>query len=143
MKCNPTITINNVYFVRVCGVGLCSPHNTKLHLLGGYLMEQNRACPTNLADSIAYQEGSVVSKTIIKKDSGTITLFAFGKGQDLSEHTAPFDALVHILDGEAQIIISGKSFILQEGQIIILPANEPHALKAVKKFKMLLTMIKS
>lgn len=96
-----------------------------------------------LIDLVDYQEGSVVSRTIVDKKTGTLTLFAFGEGQGLSEHTAPFDALVYLLDGKAEITISGKTFHLKEGEIIIMPANEPHALKAIKKFKMLLVMIKS
>ena len=96
-----------------------------------------------LADLVDYQEGSVVSRTIIKKETGTITLFAFGEGEGLSEHTAPFDALVHVLDGEVEIVISGKSSHLKAGEIIIMPADEPYSLKAVKRFKMLLTMIRS
>ena len=97
----------------------------------------------NLANSIAYQAGSVVSKILLQKQTGNITLFAFGAGQGLSEHTAAFDACVYILDGEAEIIISGKPFRLTPGEMIIMPANKPHAVKAVKQFKMLLTMIKS
>ena len=96
-----------------------------------------------LIDLVDYQEGSVVSRTIIDKKTGTVTLFAFGKGQGLSEHTAPFDALVCLLDGEAEIVISGKALRLREGEMIIMPANQPHALKAVKRFKMILTMIRS
>ncbi|RQD77024.1 MAG: cupin domain-containing protein [Candidatus Syntrophonatronum acetioxidans] len=96
-----------------------------------------------LKDFIEYQEGSVVSKEVIRKDTGTVTLFAFDQGQGLSEHTAPFDALVCILDGKAEIIISGKSFQVKEGEIIIMPADEPHALKAVERFKMMLVMIRS
>ena len=96
-----------------------------------------------LKDLINYQDGSVVSREIIRKSTGTVTLFAFDKGQGLSEHTAPFDALVHILDGEAEVTISGKVFHLEQGQMVILPANETHALKALSKFKMLLVMIKS
>ncbi len=96
-----------------------------------------------LIDLVDYQEGSIVSRTIIKKKTGTVTLFAFDEGQGLSEHTTPFDALVYILDGEAEITISGKILRLGEGEIVIMPANQPHALKAVKKFKMILTMIKS
>ncbi len=92
---------------------------------------------------IEYQEGSVVSKTIIDKATGTLTLFAFDDGQGLSEHTAPFDALVYILDGEAEVTISGKSLHLKEGDMVIMPANESHALRAIKKFKMMLVMIKS
>jgi quercetin dioxygenase-like cupin family protein len=94
---------------------------------------------TELAD---YQKDSVVSRTLIDKKTGTVTFFAFDEGQGLSEHTAPFNALVNILDGEAEITISGKAFYLEEGEMIIMPANEPHALKAVKKFKMMLTMIR-
>jgi len=99
--------------------------------------------PVSLADMVDYQEGSVVSKTILKKETGTVTLFAFDQGQGLSEHTAPFDALVQILDGEVEIRISGKPFHLKQGEIIIMPADKPHALKALKRFKMLLTMIRS
>jgi quercetin dioxygenase-like cupin family protein len=96
-----------------------------------------------LADLIGYQEGSVVSRTVIDKEAGTVTLFAFDEGQGLSEHTAPFDAMVYNLEGEVEITISGKEFLLKKGEMIIMPANEPHALKATKRFKMLLTMIKS
>ena len=94
-------------------------------------------------DLLDYQEGSVVSRTIINKKTGTVTLFAFDEGQGLSEHTAPFDALVYLIDGEAEITISGKPLHLKKGEMVIMPANEPHALKAVKRFKMILTMIKS
>ena len=97
----------------------------------------------SLVDMLQYQEGAVVSKTLIDKKTGTVTLFAFGQGQGLSEHTAPFDALVQVLDGEVEIHISGQPFHLSPGEIIVMPANEPHALKAVKSFKMLLTMIRS
>ena len=97
----------------------------------------------NLSNLIAYQEDSVVSKTIINKDTGTVTLFAFSQGQGLSEHTAQFDALVYILDGESEIIISGKPIQVKQGEMVIMPANKPHSLKAIKKFKMLLVMIKS
>ena len=97
----------------------------------------------NLAGLVSYQDNSVVSKTLIKKDTGTVTLFAFGKDQGLSEHTAPFDAMVHILDGQAEITISGNPFIVKSGEMIIMPANEPHALKAIEAFKMMLVMIKS
>ena len=99
--------------------------------------------PTRLADLIDYQAGSVVSREIMKGKTGTVTLFAFDEGQGLSEHTAPFDALVLVLDGEAEITISGKSFRLVKEEMIIMPAHQPHALSAVKKFKMLLVMIKS
>lgn len=90
-----------------------------------------------------YQESAVVSRQIAKTDGGNVTLFAFDKDQGLSEHTAPFDALVQILEGEAQITISGKPFELKEGEAMIMPANEPHALKAVQRFKMLLTMLRA
>jgi len=96
-----------------------------------------------LAKMVDYQEGSIVSKTIINKKTGTVTLFAFFKEQGLSEHKAPYDALVQILDGTAEIRISGNPHQLSTGEMIIMPANEPHALKATDNFKMLLTMIKS
>ena len=95
-----------------------------------------------LAGLVAYQTGSVVSKTIIDKKTGTVTLFAFDEGQGLSEHTAPFDAMVQVLDGEVEIKISGNPYNVKSGEILIMPANEPHALQAVKQFKMLLTMIR-
>ncbi|MBI5825645.1 MAG: cupin domain-containing protein [Chloroflexi bacterium] len=97
----------------------------------------------HMAELVNYQEGSVVSRQITKADAGNVTLFAFDIHQGLSEHTAPFDALVHILEGEAEVTISGKPFQLKIGDAIIMPANEPHALKAVQKFKMLLTMIRA
>ena len=96
-----------------------------------------------LIDLAEYHEGSVVSRTIIDKKTGTVTFFAFDEGQVLSEHTAPFDALVYLLEGEAEIVISGKSLRLKGGEVVIMPANQPHALRAVKKFKMILTMIRS
>jgi len=96
----------------------------------------------HMADLASYQEGSVVSRQITKEEAGNITLFAFDQDQELSEHTAPYDALVHVLDGEVEVRISGKPFNLNTGDAIIMPANEPHALKAVTKFKMLLTMIR-
>lgn len=105
--------------------------------------EELGAKVNRLVDLVAYQRGSVVSRTIIDQKTGTVTLFAFDEGQGLSEHTAPFDALVCLLDGEAQISISGKPFHLVEGEMVIMPANQPHALKAIKRFKMLLTMIRS
>ena len=97
----------------------------------------------NLVNLVDYQDGAVVSKEIIKKEKGTVTIFAFDKGQGLSEHTAPFDALVCILDGQAEIYIAGKMHLLKTGQTIIMPANKPHALKALERFKMLLVMIKA
>lgn len=95
------------------------------------------------ASLIEYQDDAVISKEIIKKKTGTVTLFAFDKGQGLSEHIAPFDALVYILAGKAEISISGKSSNVEMGQIIIMPANKPHALKAIERFKMMLVMIKA
>jgi len=106
-------------------------------------MEKIIAQAGNLNDLIDYQEGSVVSKEVIKKDKGTVTLFAFDKGQGLSEHTAPFDALVYVFDGKAQIVISGKPRHLKAGEVIIMPANNPHALKAEERFKMMLVMIRA
>jgi quercetin dioxygenase-like cupin family protein len=96
-----------------------------------------------LANLAEYQAGAVVSHQITKADGGNITLFAFDEGQELSEHTAPFDALVQVMEGEAEIKISGKPFLLKIDEAIIMPANQPHAVKAIKKFKMLLTMIKA
>jgi quercetin dioxygenase-like cupin family protein len=97
----------------------------------------------SMEESIEYADGSVVSKTILKKPTGNITLFAFDTGEGLSEHSLPYEALVQLLDGKSEIIIGGTSYILQTGQSIILPANIPHSLKATEKFKMMLTMIKS
>lgn len=115
-------------------------------------MEQNKeqkgmqklvAQAIRLIDLADYQEGSVVSRTIIDKKTGTVTFFAFDEGQGLSEHTAPFDALVSLLDGEAEIVISGKPLRVKEGEMVIMPANQPHTLRAIKKFKMILIMIRS
>ena len=92
---------------------------------------------------IDYQENSVVSREIVRKETGTVTIFAFDKGEGLSEHTAPFDAMVQVVDGKAEIIISNVSNIVKKGEMIIMPANDPHALKAIEKFKMILTMIRS
>ncbi|MEF8879105.1 MAG: cupin domain-containing protein [Candidatus Thermoplasmatota archaeon] len=97
----------------------------------------------NSKDLIKYQKDSVVSRMLINKKSGSVTLFAFDKKQKLSEHSAPFDALVQVLDGETEISISAKNYSLKQGDFIIMPANKPHAVTAVKKFKMMLTMIKS
>lgn len=94
-------------------------------------------------DLVGYDKGAVVSRTIIEKKTGTVTIFSFDEGQGLSEHTAPFDAMVEILDGEAEITIAGKPNKVQAGEFMIMPAGEPHALKAVKKFKMALVMIRS
>ncbi len=97
----------------------------------------------DLRELTDYQQGAVVSKEILKKDTGSVTLFAFDKGQGLSEHTAPFDALVSILDGCAEITIEGVAYQVRAGEIIIMPAHKPHALKAVERFKMMLVMIRS
>ena len=97
----------------------------------------------DLIDLTQYQTGSIVSREIISKKTGTVTLFAFDKDQHLSEHTAPFDALVLCLEGEAEIIISGHAHRVKQGQMIIMPSNKPHALKAIEKFKMVLIMIRS
>lgn len=96
-----------------------------------------------LVDLADYQEGSVVSRTIIESKAGTVTFFAFDEGQGLSEHTAPFDALVYLLEGEAEITISGKLVDVKGGEMVMMPANEPHALRAPKRFKMILTMMRS
>ncbi|MHA1338357.1 MAG: cupin domain-containing protein [Promethearchaeota archaeon] len=95
-----------------------------------------------VVDLVNYQKGAVVSRAIIQKEVGSIALFAFDEGQGLSEHSAPYDALVHVLEGRVEIKISGESFRLKEGEMIIMPKNEPHALTAISKFKMMLTMIK-
>ena len=97
----------------------------------------------SLVDLVSYQAGSVVSKTLIEKKTGTVTLFAFDKGEGLSEHTAPFDAMVLVLDGMAEISIAGNPVKVRQGEMIIMPGNKPHALRAVEQFKMMLTMIRS
>jgi quercetin dioxygenase-like cupin family protein len=99
--------------------------------------------PRKACDLADYQPGAVVSREILKKKTGGVTLFAFDERQGLSEHTAPFDALVHVLEGEVEITISSKPHRLQAGDLILLPANRPHALKALSRFKMILTMIRS
>lgn len=96
-----------------------------------------------VAELVNYQDGAIVSREIVKKPTESMTVFAFDSGQGLSEHTAPFDALVQVLEGEVEITISGKPHCLQGGELILMPANQPHALKAVKRFKMILTMIRS
>jgi quercetin dioxygenase-like cupin family protein len=98
---------------------------------------------TPMAGLVAYQPGAVVSRQVIAKPTGTVTLFAFDKGEGLSEHTAPFDALVQVLEGEVEITISKRPHRLKAGEAVIMPANEPHGLKALERFKMLLVMIKS
>lgn len=96
-----------------------------------------------VADLLDYQEGSVVSKMVLKREKGSVTAFAFDAGEGLSEHTAPFDALVHVIDGEAEIRVSGVPHGLKRGDLILMPANEPHAVKAIERFRMVLTMIRS
>lgn len=96
-----------------------------------------------MTDLVSYQEGSVVSRQITKAGAGNVTLFAFDLGQELSEHTAPYDALAHVLEGQAEIRLGGNPFVLQAGDAIVMPANVPHALKALARFKMLLTMIRA
>ena len=94
-------------------------------------------------DLVSYQDGSIVSREIVKKAAGSVTVFAFDEGQGLSEHTAPFDALVQVLEGEVEITIAGKKHRLQGGELILMPAQQPHALKALQRYKMILTMIRS
>ncbi len=102
----------------------------------------NTAQILKFTEMVEYQRGSIVSRQITMSESGNVTLFAFDSGQALSEHTAPFDALVQVLEGRVEVMISGKPFVLTSGESIIMPAGEPHAVKAVDKFKMLLTMIR-
>ena len=97
----------------------------------------------NLASLVEYQAGSVVSREVAKKPTGTVTVFAFDVGQGLSEHAAPFDALVYLLDGKAEVAIGGKPVAAKAGEMVVMPANVPHALKAVERFKMLLVMMRS
>lgn len=104
--------------------------------------EELAAKVISLKDVVDYQEHSVVSREIIGKASGTMTIFAFDQGEGLSEHTAPFDAAVYILEGEAEIRIEGEPHLVKEGEMIIMPANKPHALKAVSRYKMLLVLIR-
>ena len=96
-----------------------------------------------VAEYVQYQDGSVVSREIVKKPTGNVTVFAFDDGQGLSEHTAPFDALVQVLEGEVEVTIAGQPHRVQGGEIILMPAGQPHALKALKRFKMMLIMIRS
>lgn len=96
-----------------------------------------------LIELLDYQEGAVVSREILKKNTGGVTLFSFDQGEGLSEHTAPFDAMIYVLDGKVEVTISGKPYNLSQGDTIIMPANKPHSLKAIEKFKMLLIMIRS
>jgi len=97
----------------------------------------------SFADSVEYSDNAIVSKTIIKKEAGNVSLFSFDKNESLSEHSAPFDALVQVIYGKAEILLGGKPFIVEAGKSIIMPANIPHALRAIERFKMILTMIKS
>lgn len=108
-------------------------------------MTENKLSETvlNLKNLVEYQEGAIVSKEILKKEAGNVTLFAFEQGQGLSEHTAPFDAMVSILDGTAEVTISGQPYRVQEGEMLIMPADKPHALKANQRFKMMLVMVRS
>ena len=96
-----------------------------------------------LVNLIDYQEDAIVSRTIIDNESGTVTLFSFDKGQGLSEHTTPYEALMYLIDGEVSVTLSGKTYHLQQGEMIVMPPNEPHALKALSRFKMLLILIHS
>jgi len=105
--------------------------------------EFEKAKVFSFSGSVDYADGGIVSKTVLKKETGNISLFAFAKGETLSEHTAPFDAMIQVVDGKGEIIIGGKSFFLEAGQTIIMPADIPHAVKAVEKFKIVLTMIRS
>jgi quercetin dioxygenase-like cupin family protein len=98
---------------------------------------------TKAAELVNYQDGAVVSREIVKRPTGSVTLFAFDEGQGLSEHTAPFEALAQVVEGEVEITISGQPHRLQGGEMILMPAGQPHALKALKRFKMMLTMIRS
>ena len=107
------------------------------------MSETKKAEILNIVELASYQENAVVSSQVLKAENGNVTLFAFDEGQELSEHSTPFDALVQVVDGLAEIIISGKSFAVGAGQSIIMPANDPHAVVATEKFKMLLTMIRS
>lgn len=97
----------------------------------------------SLSDLVTYQNGSVVSRAVLKREKGNVTIFAFDEGQGLSEHTSPFDALVQDVEGEAEVTVSGKPIALKPGDIVLLPANKPHAVKAIARFKMVLTMIRS
>lgn len=105
---------------------------------------QNLECQPAASSGMAdYQKGSIVSKKIIQKEAGNVTFFAFDQGQELSEHTSPYDAFVQVVDGEAEIAVSGKPFRVTAGQTLLMPAGQPHALKAVKRFKMILTLMRS
>ncbi len=107
------------------------------------MAEVLEAAPVVLSGLVETQEGAITSRQILKKDTGNVTIFAFDKGQELSEHTAPFDALVHVLEGTAEITIAGSPSKVAAGEMIVMPATKPHAVKAVEKFKMMLVMIRS
>jgi quercetin dioxygenase-like cupin family protein len=117
--------------------------NRSVRQVSGMVEKDIRARSAPAAGLIDYQAGAIVSREIIRKGTGTVTLFAFDKGQGLSEHTAPYDALVHVLDGQALIRIGGRPIRAGKGELLIILAGRPHALKAVRRFKMLLTMIRS
>ena len=102
-----------------------------------------QATPSRVVDLASYQDGAIVSRIVLKRDTGNVTLFAFDAGQELSEHTAPYDALVHVVDGEAAITVGGHQHRVAAGEMILMPAHQPHALRAVSRFKMLLTMIRA
>lgn len=116
---------------------------TSFAVFSGGKIRRYMSLPVNINQAINYQEGSVVSKEIVKKPTGTVTLFAFDKGQGLSEHVTPYDALVMITDGVAEITVSGATNEVKVGEMLIMPANSPHAVKATQQFKMILIMIKS
>ena len=120
-----------------CGQGMV------VLFLGEHVAVVTKSKVLRMADLVSYQEGAVVSRQITKAEAGNVTLFAFDAGQELSEHSTPFDALVQVLDGEAEIRISGAAFALVAGDAIVMPGGEPHAVRAVQRFKMLLTMIRS
>jgi quercetin dioxygenase-like cupin family protein len=107
------------------------------------MLDINKSEIFELKQSVEYATGAIVSKALIKKETGNITLFAFDKDQELSEHTAPYDAMVYVMDGKVNITIDKKPYNLEEGDAIIMPANIPHALKATNPFKMMLVMIRS
>jgi quercetin dioxygenase-like cupin family protein len=98
---------------------------------------------SRVVDLVSYQAGAVVSRIVVKRETGNVTLFAFDAGQELSEHTAPYDALVQVLDGEAEIAVAGRPYRVRAGEMMLMPAHQPHGLKAVARFKMLLTMVRS
>ena len=112
--------------------------NSKMERSGGMPVAE----PVSLGDLVSYQDGSVVSRTIAKQNGGTLTLFAFDSGQSLSEHTAPFDAIVQVLEGEAELVIGGRTVSVTEGRTALMPADVPHAVNAPSRFKMLLIMVR-